>query len=563
MLPSIDPTEVGATGLFWLLLSYGYILYVSSKLIAEGSDLLLLVPSVAGIVGSVILPILGAVPDGAIMLFSGLGPIAEAQETLSVGVGALAGSTIMLLTVPWCLSVFAGRVDIEDGAPRYNKTPKLAPNKTVFHALFHTGVKIAHEARVGALIMMATTLPYFIIQIPASFLHGPPQVIAAGEKTWALLGFLVCVAGFVSYLILQVKSAERGDDKLKRVEVMRKLIAEGTVSLTGAMRDTMLQEMKKNPDEGSQVALKSGYQSIADTPWPSKEMSDYMKPLLSEAFAKYDKDGNKELDKSEFATFLKDFNEDISPEDYHILFDKVDKDNDGTISFDEFMDACYFLILANLRKAESITVAADPENLSASIVECTVRDIDVGEDGDESDEEAEDVPKKMANLSPEKQQAAIIKSALLQLSLGTALVLIFSDPMVDIMSEISARAGLKPFYVSFCLAPIASNASELIASMFYASKKTRKSMAVSISALEGAACMNNTFCLSIFMGLIYFRGLAWQYSAETISIVVVQVVLGVFVQFRTYMTAWHSLLILSMFPLSLLLVAFLEGLGFD
>ena len=41
---------------------------------------------------------LSAVPDGAIMLFSGLGP--DAQNQLSVGVGALAGSTIMLLTVP-------------------------------------------------------------------------------------------------------------------------------------------------------------------------------------------------------------------------------------------------------------------------------------------------------------------------------------------------------------------------------------------------------------------------------------------------------------------------------
>lgn len=68
-------------------------------MISNGSELLLLVPAVAGIVGSVVLPILGAVPDGAIVLFSGMGD--DAQEELSVGVGALAGSTIMLLTIPW------------------------------------------------------------------------------------------------------------------------------------------------------------------------------------------------------------------------------------------------------------------------------------------------------------------------------------------------------------------------------------------------------------------------------------------------------------------------------
>ena len=68
---------------------YGYILFTGSNLISEGSELLLLIPSIAGIVGSVVLPILGAVPDGAIVLFSGMGP--NAQEEVSVGVGALAG----------------------------------------------------------------------------------------------------------------------------------------------------------------------------------------------------------------------------------------------------------------------------------------------------------------------------------------------------------------------------------------------------------------------------------------------------------------------------------------
>ena len=39
-------------------------LYFASNLIGEGSELLLLVPSMAGLVGGVVLPVLGAVPDG-------------------------------------------------------------------------------------------------------------------------------------------------------------------------------------------------------------------------------------------------------------------------------------------------------------------------------------------------------------------------------------------------------------------------------------------------------------------------------------------------------------------
>ena len=67
-------------------------------MISDGAELLMLTPY-SKLVGCCILPILGAVPDGAIVLFSGLGP--DAQENLDVGVGALAGSTVMLLTIPW------------------------------------------------------------------------------------------------------------------------------------------------------------------------------------------------------------------------------------------------------------------------------------------------------------------------------------------------------------------------------------------------------------------------------------------------------------------------------
>ena len=125
----IDPAtlvdEEGAVfKILFLMAVYGFILFKASNLISDGSELLLLIPSVAGIVGSVVLPILGAVPDGMIVLFSGLGD--NAQEELSVGVGALAGSTIMLLTIPWCFALIAGRVSLDEkGVGAYKKKEKI------------------------------------------------------------------------------------------------------------------------------------------------------------------------------------------------------------------------------------------------------------------------------------------------------------------------------------------------------------------------------------------------------------------------------------------------------
>jgi hypothetical protein len=86
---------------------------------------------------------------------------------------------------------------------------------------------------------------------------------------------------------------------------------------------------------------------------------------------------------------------------------------------------------------------------------------------------------------------------------------------------------------------------------------------VSLTALEGAACMNNTFCLCIFMGLVFVRGLAWHYTAETVAIVIVEFIIAFIVIRETTMTTGMAMFILALFPLSIVLVAALEAFGLD
>jgi hypothetical protein len=64
------------------------------------------------------------------------------------------------------------------------------------------------------------------------------------------------------------------------------------------------------------------------------------------------------------------------------------------------------------------------------------------------------------------------------------------------------------------------------------------------------------------MSLIYIRGLAWQYTAETIAIVVVEFIMAYLVQSKV-MTVGRGALIMAIFPLSLVLVATLEYFGLD
>lgn len=68
--------------------------------------------------------------------------------------------------------------------------------------------------------------------------------------------------------------------------------------------------------------------------------------------------------------------------------------------------------------------------------------------------------------------------------------------------------------------------------------------------------------MSMFYCFVRTEGLAWQYTAETISIVLVELIMFAMVR-SSVMTVGAGLFVMSIFPLSLVLVATLEYFGFD
>ena len=69
--------------------------------------------------------------------------------------------------------------------------------------------------------------------------------------------------------------------------------------------------------------------------------------------------------------------------------------------------------------------------------------------------------------------------------------------------------------------------------------------------------MNNTFVLGIFLALVRFRSLDWDYSAETISILVVQLVMAL-LSFKRIQTARTAAVVAALYPTSVLLVFLLR-----
>eukprot|EP00588_Corethron_pennatum_P014373 CAMPEP_0194278352 /NCGR_PEP_ID=MMETSP0169-20130528/10414_1 /TAXON_ID=218684 /ORGANISM="Corethron pennatum, Strain L29A3" /LENGTH=505 /DNA_ID=CAMNT_0039022507 /DNA_START=226 /DNA_END=1740 /DNA_ORIENTATION=+ len=505
MIPSIDPADTGNSGLIWLLLSYGYVLFVSANLISKGLDLLLLVPSLAGLVGSCVLPLFTAIPDGAIMLFSGLGPIDEDKDTLSVGVGALAGSTILVLTLPWAASIVAGRVDINrtTGELGYKIFPKLSKTKKWSKVLFHTGVEVNKAVRIGGKVTLLTALPYLLIQLPATYLtsdyHEGDDALGDGESFWSLFALLASLAGFFGYLTYQLRRSQSGMNvamNLRRESVTQKAVVDGMLSLSAALGQFMLESDNWINSESNHEEYKemSGTTSTLPT-----EVYNKLLYILNPIFLKYDsdpKDGM--LNQREMHYLFRDMHEEISETEINTLFHQFDMDRDGRISFDEFIHATAYVIKKSYNK-----------DIVNSLSLQSIENWKTSSHSFSFEEEVEEMPKDLANKRPEMQQTVIKVRAVAMLLMGTTLILLFSEPLVAVMEEIAERSKIPSFYVSFVIVPVISNAPEIISTQFYARKKTRKSLTIALSALQGSAVMNNTVCLSIFMGLVHFRGLAW------------------------------------------------------
>ena len=211
---SLPHDGYGMVQCLFLGLMYGYILCISSGWIKDGSELLLLVPSLSGIIGSIVLPVLGVVPDGAMVLFSGLGD--NPQEEVAVGIGALAGSTIMLLTIPWCLSLIGGRVNLDaDGKGNYVK-PKNAPAgwaKLTPGKWAGTGINVGPAIKYTAKIMLLTLTTFFIIQIPAFFsdcIKDDDDEDCHQPRASAIVGAILAALLFCFYLWDQARIAAEG-----------------------------------------------------------------------------------------------------------------------------------------------------------------------------------------------------------------------------------------------------------------------------------------------------------------------------------------------------------------
>lgn len=102
--------------------------------------------------------------------------------------------------------------------------------------------------------------------------------------------------------------------------------------------------------------------------------------------------------------------------------------------------------------------------------------------GDQSDESVEAV---------ENPRSTAIKAVLL-LVLGTVIAAVFADPLVDAVNNFSSATSIPSFFISFIALPLATNSSEAVSAIIFASRKKLRSASLTFSEV----CFLQDFVLS-------------------------------------------------------------------
>lgn len=397
----------------------------------------------------------------------------------------------------------------------------------------NSGVGLGKSIKKNAVIMILTTSLYFIIQIPAwseDRSDNPVLTQAKHEKMMCAVGMGASVVFFIAYLVICYRDSKE-DTALNAIIAG---IQNHQVTLRGALR------------------FAQGGSSDADK--NKQRLTHILRPF----FLRYDQNNDQTLCLQEFEMLIRDLGEDLIHDEIKKIFRETDADDTKTVSFEEF-EKCIQKYLTEPERNEVLQRRRDSIFVEPQATKKT------DEDEDE-DEEEDEMPEEWKELTPEQQMARIIFKASWMMAVGSGIVLFVADPFVDCLTEWGSarRLNIPSFYISFVVAPFASNASELLSAYSYALKKTKTSITISVSTLIGAACMNNTFTLGITFGLMYFQNLAWKFTAETVSMVLIQWMIGALAIAKSVNTLANAYMIMACYPLCLLLVVALEnGLGWD
>ncbi|KAF3333288.1 Sodium/calcium exchanger protein [Carex littledalei] len=500
------PCTETVLGNLFLILVYGFFMFKAATFLSSGSELLLEILG-PGIVGGLFLPILGALPDALLILVSGLSGSKEtAQSQVLIGMGLLAGSTVFLLTLLWGTCIVVAKTDLSENSTSIDSQDTKGFNLT------KSGVSTDKQTSDAAKIMAVSILPFILMQLPKVFKFDSAQ------RVFILICFIISVLlvlGYAFYQIFQPWVQKR------RLEYVRlKLVVSGILHHFESQLVTKLTKEDGTPDV----------------------------PAISKLFQAIDSDEDKHISRDELHAFLVGVQfEEMGLEKQgavNQVMEDFDTSENNRIEETEFI-AGISKWLKEARSTVSIS-GSNPSNFLSDFHQRTRDEHNTLIDHEDGEEQIV-INKKWITIK-----------AVLFLIIGAVMAAAFADPLVDTVHNFSQATSIPSFFISFIAMPLATNSSEAVSAIIFASRKKQKTSSLTFSEIYGGATMNNTLCLAVFLALVYVRHLTWDFSSEVLVILIVCIVMGLFTSFRTNFPLWTCFVAYFLYPFSLALVYVLD-----
>ncbi|OMO99377.1 Calcium-binding EF-hand, partial [Corchorus capsularis] len=465
------PCTTTVLGNIFLILVYGYLMFRAAKLLCDGCEILLEILG-PGLIGGLVLPVLSSLPDAIIILASGLSGSKEtAQSQVSVGIGLVAGSTVMLLTLVWGSCLILGKCDLDSSL---SKDPK----DTKGFSLTGSGVSTDIWTSYAARIMAISIIPFLIVQLPA-ILH-----TASEDRIAILIALFVSIFLLVSYSIYQVFQPW--------IQNRRIAFAKHKHVIAGILKH---------------LSVRAVGRLLTDDGVPNTT-------VIEKLFMMIDQNGDGRLSPAELRALV-----------LGIRFDEIDMDIEDAVenvmkefdtSQDSFVDMDEFVrgIRKWLNEARRLSEGQQGASIHLHhFHEETRKEHHLL--GGQGGHFGETVKNPVWNAF----------KAVMMLLLGTIVAAVIADPLVDTVSEFSKASSIPSFFVSFVILPIACT-SEAVSALSFARRKKLTTTSLTFSQIYCSVTMSNILSLSVFLGLVYFRDLTWDFAAEVLVILIVCIVMG-------------------------------------
>ncbi|XP_022893246.1 sodium/calcium exchanger NCL2-like [Olea europaea var. sylvestris] len=488
----ILPCSSNVWGLLFLIVIYEILLSLGERYVANGSEQLYEIIGTGGIFGASLFQFLGTIPQIIIVLVSSLSGTTEAaQQQAKLGMGLVAGSTVFLLTLVWGFCVLTGSYDLSEANTDNTGNPKTLKGVGVV-----TDVETCYTAR----IMVITLVPLIILQLVKVF-------PSSGRRAIILIALIITAGLLIAYISYQVFQPWIQNRRFEHL-------------MYKYAKDKLLKLLTRNGRPNTQK--------------------------IQDLFNRVDRNRNGSVSEAELRVFflgLKLNDDDLSTEkDVEDIMESFDITGDAGINRDEFVTVMTKLVNDFSEK----TPGPKHRNAASSNTKNT------------SEAQQSLLANNTSTTATPSTTASNVwvkfLTAAFFLIFGSGMLLVLAQPLITSVVSFSQAVNLSSFAVSYLAIPLAMNYRVAVSSIGSASRKSQRSISLTLSSLYGAVYMNNVIGLIVFLAPVYVRNLSSDVSAEVVVLLVVCILMTFFTSCCTIFHRWTSYVVLLLYPISLVSV---------